>query len=76
MKTCENCGSKMFNLGCINCNEADYIEEQLNQDAKDEIPKPNNASLFRNWFVDTIGLDTYEKQNVFVTCRNEIEKLK
>ena len=76
MKTCENCGSKMFNLGCIYCNEADYIEEQLNYDAKYEIHKPNNASLFRNWFEDTIGLDTYEKQNVFVTCRNEIEKLK
>jgi len=27
-KTCENCGSRIFNLGCVSCNEEDYIGEQ------------------------------------------------
>tara|TARA_R110000796_G_scaffold249652_1_gene377692 strand:- start:7228 stop:7470 length:243 start_codon:yes stop_codon:yes gene_type:complete len=27
-KTCENCGSRIFNLGCVNCNEIHYINEQ------------------------------------------------
>lgn len=26
MKTCENCGERVYSLGCVNCNEADYIE--------------------------------------------------
>jgi len=26
-ETCENCGSRIFNLGCVNCNEDDYINE-------------------------------------------------
>jgi len=25
MTTCENCGSKIYSLGCINCNEESYI---------------------------------------------------
>ena len=28
MKTCENCGSRVYNLGCVNCDEENYIEEQ------------------------------------------------
>jgi hypothetical protein len=28
-KTCEDCESKVFNLGCIWCNEEKYIKEQL-----------------------------------------------
>lgn len=28
MKTCENCGSRVYNLGCVNCDEEAYIEEQ------------------------------------------------
>jgi hypothetical protein len=28
MKTCENCGERVYNLGCVNCNEMAYIEEQ------------------------------------------------
>lgn len=27
-KTCENCGCKVYSLGCVNCNEIDYIEQQ------------------------------------------------
>lgn len=30
-KYCENCGCKIFSLGCVNCNEIDYIEEQNEQ---------------------------------------------
>ena len=28
MKTCPDCGSPVYNLGCTWCNEALYIEEQ------------------------------------------------
>jgi len=28
MKTCENCGSNVYGLGCVNCDEMNYIEEQ------------------------------------------------
>jgi hypothetical protein len=39
MKTCENCGSRVYNLGCVNCNEEAYIAEQTQLDelaAEDE----------------------------------------
>lgn len=28
MKTCEDCGSKVYSGYCVNCNEEHYIEEQ------------------------------------------------
>jgi hypothetical protein len=27
-KTCEDCGSRIFEYGCVNCNERDYITMQ------------------------------------------------
>ena len=27
MKTCPDCGSRVYNLGCVNCNESAYSEE-------------------------------------------------
>lgn len=29
MKTCPDCGCRVYKLGCVNCNEAAYIEEQI-----------------------------------------------
>ncbi len=28
MKTCEDCGCRVYSMGCVNCNEEDYIGEQ------------------------------------------------
>ena len=28
MKACENCGSRVYTLGCVNCDEDAYIAEQ------------------------------------------------
>jgi hypothetical protein len=28
MKTCENCGCRVYALGCVNCNEDAYIDQQ------------------------------------------------
>lgn len=28
MKTCEDCGCRIYEYGCVNCNEIDYIEAQ------------------------------------------------
>lgn len=28
MKTCPDCGERVYNLGCVNCNESAYIDEQ------------------------------------------------
>jgi hypothetical protein len=27
-KTCEDCGCRIYEYGCVNCNEADYIVMQ------------------------------------------------
>lgn len=32
MKTCPNCGERVYRLGCTWCDEAAYIEEQAMQD--------------------------------------------
>lgn len=29
MNYCENCGSKVFSLGCVNCDEQNYIDKQI-----------------------------------------------
>lgn len=28
MKTCEDCGCRIYEYGCVNCNEIDYIDMQ------------------------------------------------
>lgn len=28
MKTCEDCGCRVYSNGCVNCNEAHYIDDQ------------------------------------------------
>lgn len=35
-KTCENCGSRVFEYGCVNCDEMEYISMQDGY----EPPKP------------------------------------
>lgn len=42
MKTCPDCGERVYNLGCVNCNEIAYIEEQerLNDLWGSDDPKP------------------------------------
>lgn len=39
MKTCENCGCKVYRLGCENCNEESYIYEQYVDLDIEPIPK-------------------------------------
>lgn len=34
MKTCPDCGERVYNLGCVNCNEAAYIQEQIELTAR------------------------------------------
>lgn len=34
MKTCPDCGERVYNLGCVNCNEEAYIEEQVRLDER------------------------------------------
>lgn len=29
MTYCENCGCKVFSLGCVNCDEENYIAQQV-----------------------------------------------
>ena len=44
MKYCEDCGSKVFSLGCVNCNESLYIEEMEYQNNVDELVKLNRVT--------------------------------
>lgn len=30
-KTCENCGCRVYKLGCVNCDEVRYIAEQYEE---------------------------------------------
>lgn len=32
MKTCPDCGERVYEYGCVNCNEADYIDVQAAED--------------------------------------------
>jgi hypothetical protein len=32
MKTCPDCGCRVYEYGCVNCDEADYIEMQALDD--------------------------------------------
>jgi hypothetical protein len=36
-KTCENCGSKVYGLGCVNCDEENYIAQQEMMNNEPEI---------------------------------------
>lgn len=52
MKTCKDCGCAIYNLGCVNCNEVEYIEEQdwltevnAQENARHDNPEPTKAPL-------------------------------
>jgi hypothetical protein len=36
MKTCPNCGCRVYKLGCVNCDEEAYIAEQEAMTAREE----------------------------------------
>lgn len=31
-KTCEDCGCRIYEYGCVNCNEQEYIDMQESED--------------------------------------------
>ena len=41
MKVCDNCGERVYSLGCVNCNEAAYMEAAnvREQVRLDELPQ-------------------------------------
>ncbi len=45
MKTCEDCGCKVYNIGCVNCNEENYISEQSRLDSLPEIYQTNSENI-------------------------------
>lgn len=45
MKTCENCGERVYKLGCVNCNEAAYIADQVELDEWDEYEEAGPMDL-------------------------------
>ena len=36
-KTCEDCGCRIFEYGCVNCNEKDYIDMADIHDRHNEV---------------------------------------
>ncbi len=38
MKSCEDCGCRIYEYGCVNCNEITYIEMQETHDESKEYP--------------------------------------
>jgi hypothetical protein len=52
MQTCPNCGCRVYKLGCVNCDEAHFIEEQellTEQYGKDD-PQQEKEEKERNPF--------------------------
>lgn len=41
MKTCENCGCRVYSNGCVNCNEELYILDQYYEQGM-ELPDENS----------------------------------
>jgi hypothetical protein len=37
MKTCENCGCRVYALGCVNCNEEAYMRDAEEREANFQI---------------------------------------
>jgi len=48
VKHCENCGSRVYNLGCVNCDEAAYIEEQDYITERDYVKLPDGRIVHRD----------------------------
>lgn len=59
MKTCPDCGSRVYNLGCTWCNESAYIAEQESIDSRrSESMSPAMADTWERWadnIIDQIG---------------------
>lgn len=41
-KTCLDCGCRIYEYGCVNCNEQDYIDMQ-NDFEYDPLPRPSDS---------------------------------
>jgi hypothetical protein len=37
MKTCPDCGERVYELGCVNCNEVAYIQAQGGYEAEGDL---------------------------------------
>lgn len=47
-KTCENCGEPVYSLGCVNCNEIEYIEEQDYMTGRDYVKLADGTIVHRD----------------------------
>lgn len=54
-KTCENCGSRVFEYGCVNCNEEDYITMQGEYDLPEH--RPSDKIKISSGDSDRLALD-------------------
>ena len=52
MDVCDNCGCRVYALGCVNCDEASYIEAQEADEFADERDIYEPASVPR--FLDVV----------------------
>ena len=59
MKSCENCGCRVYTLGCVNCDEANYIEDQEYRTSQPEVYEPSTGDRPRK-FADAVPLAKYE----------------
>lgn len=51
-ETCENCGSRVYKLGCTWCDEEEYIEEQAALTAREIAEAPEMPAVRRGGGVD------------------------
>lgn len=84
-KTCENCGSRVFNHGCVNCDEMEYVSMQEGYTGTEEVAKnlrkpcvmfslPELEKLITSRIKDAFdnGYQNYEKKELL----NALETIK
>lgn len=52
MRTCPNCGSRVYSLGCVNCDEENYSAEQVALDGPDPRECPTcrgSGGFYHRW---------------------------
>lgn len=78
-KTCENCGSRIFNYGCVNCDEMEYISmqegyepprQQVKNLQQADVMRPLLANYEGNWTED-FSHENGNYMNMCIRCDQE-----
>lgn len=69
-KTCENCGSRVFNHGCVNCDEMDYISMQGAYDSREVVKGISSTPVLADSFLCALATEKRCEKQCF-TCSED-----